>query len=215
MTTKLIAALLFVGLNLYTYRYLASEDFIPPRSTFESVPMQVGDWRCDGSEIMDEETLDRLGVTDYLLCNYVGTGDGRWVNVYAGYHERQVRSDSAGETIIHPPEHCLPGSGWDIIQSDVVPIDFGIPGEAKRVIIAKGNQRNLVYFWYQSHGRVIARNHEKVLYMFLDRALEGRTDASLLRFTVPIGAGGEAAAEETFRELASLLTPILSTHIPQ
>ena len=27
-------------------------------------------------------------------------------------------------TAIHPPEHCLPGSGWDVIDSQVVPIEF-------------------------------------------------------------------------------------------
>lgn len=215
MTAKLVVALCFLGLNLYTYRYLASEDFIPQRTGFQTMPLRVGDWRCEGPETMEDEIRARLGVTDYLLCNFIDSSQQRWANVYAGYHERQVRSDAAGETMIHPPEHCLPGAGWDIIQNDVVDVDFGIPGEAKRVIIAKGEQRALVYFWYQTHSRVIARNHEKAFYMFMDRALERRSDGALIRFTVPIGREGEAAADATIHELASLLMPPISSHLPE
>ncbi|MGY8736395.1 MAG: exosortase C-terminal domain/associated protein EpsI, partial [bacterium] len=123
-------------------------------------------------------------------------------------------------TAIHPPEHCLPGSGWDVIDSQVVPINFlaeagaGPAGEAKRFIIAKGNQRSLVYFWYHSRGRVIARSHHKIFWMFLDRARLGRTDGSLVRFTVPIQFGDEEAAEATFQEFARTVTPLLSDYVP-
>jgi EpsI family protein len=91
---------------------------------------------------------------------------------------------------------------------------MGFGGEARRVIIAKGNSRNLVYFWYQSRGRVIARNHEKVLYMFLDRATKRRTDGSLVRFTIPVIHGDEAAAEQVFQSLAQSITPFLPDYIP-
>ena len=87
-------------------------------------------------------------------------------------------------------------------------------GEAKRFVIAKGNQRALVYFWYHSRGRVLARNHHKILYMFLDRARSGRTDGSLVRFTIPIRFGDEDAAEATFREFAGTITPMLSEYVP-
>jgi len=218
--SKLLVALIFVGLNFYTYRFFASEDFIPDRQSFSSFPLSVDDWHCEAAEEMTDDILTRLGVTDYMLCNYVkpaGDEDGdprAIVNFYNGYHSTQTRSASGTETVIHPPEHCLPGAGWDIIDSRIVPIDFGITGEAKRVVVAKGNQRSLVYFWYQSRGRVIARNHEKILYMFLDRATERRSDGSLVRFTVPIYHGDEDAAEKSFRSLASSLSLVLPAYVP-
>jgi EpsI family protein len=212
--TKLAVALIFIGLNLYTYRYLANDDFIPPRASFVSFPHQVGDWTCPSTEEMAGDVVDILGVTDYVVCTFVKSDGAAAVNFYAGYHERQTRSDAGEETLIHPPEHCIPGSGWDIIESEIVPVEHGIAGEAKRVVIAKGNLRNLVYFWYQSRGRVIARNHEKVLYLFLDRALERRTDGSLIRFTIPIEHGDVEAAEASFSSLASGLMPKMSEYIP-
>ena len=101
-----------------------------------------------------------------------------------------------------------------VIASDIVSPAWLPNGEIKRVVIAKGNQRSLVYFWYQSRGRVIARNHEKIFYMFLDRASSRRTDGSLVRFTIPIIRGDEEHAEETFRELVQQISPLLPDYMP-
>lgn len=212
--TKFIVALLFVALNLYTYRFFAQNEVFPDRALFSDFPLEVGTWKCSLAEEMSDETLTKLDVTDYLLCNYTNPDEDQLANVYVGYHASQTRDTGGHDNIIHPPEHCLPGSGWDIIQSDVVPLDIGIGGEAKRLVIAKGNLRNLVYFWYQSRGRVVARDHEKVLYMFLDRALSGRTDGSLVRFTIPIVHGDEEGAESAFRSIAQQITPILPEYVP-
>lgn len=211
---KLTVAFIFVLLNLYTYRYFASTDFIPERGTFVDFPLEVKSWNCRGLQEMSDDVLRKLGVTDYLLCDFFNPELNAVANVYVGYHESQTRDTGGSDNLIHPPEHCLPGAGWDIIKSDIVPLDLGFGGEAKRVIIAKGNQRNLVYFWYQSRGRTIARNHEKVLYLFFDRATKRRTDGSLVRFTVPVIHGDEERAEKTFQSVAQSLTPLLPNYIP-
>ncbi|MDE0885890.1 MAG: EpsI family protein [Myxococcota bacterium] len=211
---KLLVALAFLFLNFYTYNYFAKEDSIPDRGDFVEFPLEVESWSCSEVQIMSDDVLRKLGVTDYLLCDFFNPELNAVANVYVGYHERQTRDTGEGDNIIHPPEHCLPGAGWDIIKSDIVPLDMGFGGEARRVVIAKGNQRNLVYFWYQSRGRTIARNHEKVLYMFIDRALTQRTDGSLVRFTIPVIHGDEQRAEEIFQSLAMSITPLLPQYIP-
>ena len=213
--TKLLAALIFLGLNGYVYWQLGSAEVIPPRERFEGFPNELDGWRCGQRQTLDEKTQATLQVTDYIACNYYNEEIERAVDLYIGYHERQTRDrDSGGTSAIHPPEHCLPGSGWDVIDSQVVPIDVGPGGEAKRFVIAKGNQRALVYFWYHSRGRVIARSHHKILWMFLDRARTGRTDGSLVRFTVPILFGDTEAAEQTFQAFADTVTPMIDAYVP-
>ena len=222
MTAKIAAALVFLALNGYVYWYMGSAEVIPARAEFTHFPDRLDDWRCVQRESLDEETIDNLMVTDYLACNFVNPADQVSSHLYIGYHERQTRDrDSGKATAIHPPEHCLPGAGWDVIDSQVVPISLtrngvadGVQGEAKRFVIAKGNQRALVYFWYHSRGRVIAQSHHKILYMFLDRASQGRTDGSLVRFTVPIVHGDEEAAEAVFEEFAGVVTPMLDDFVP-
>lgn len=214
MIARTVVAIVFIGLNLYVFRYYATGEYIPERETFASFPLQLGEWQCDEQGDLPDNVIANLGVTDYLLCDFHNEETGGVANVYVGYHASQSRSVAGQETLIHPPEHCLPGGGWDIIQSEIVETDWAPGGEAKRVVIAKGNMRNLVYFWYQSRGRVIARNHEKVLYLFLDRATERRTDGSLVRLTVPIVHGREDEAERTIRELVDLVTPLLPEYVP-
>ncbi len=211
---RLAVAVVFVLLNLYVYRYFANEDFVPERELFVDFPLTIEPWQCNHLQEMSDDVLRRLGVTDYLLCDFVNPEIKAVANVYVGYHQSQTRDTGGNDNLIHPPEHCLPGSGWDIIKSEVVPLGFGMGGEAKRVIIAKGSKRNLVYFWYQSRGRIIARNHEKVLYMFLDRATSRRTDGSLVRFTIPVLHGDEDTAEKTFESVAQRLAPLLPEYVP-
>ena len=211
---KFIIALMVVALNFYIFHYFAREEVFPERADFVHFPLEVGEWNCVDVQEMTEDVLVRLDVTDYLLCDFRNSDEEGIVNVYVGYHQSQTRDTGGNDNIIHPPEHCLPGSGWDIIQSDIVPLGDGIGGEAKRMIIAKGNMRNLVYFWYQSRGRTIARDHEKVMYMFVDRALSGRTDGSLVRFTVPIIHGNEDKAQASFESIAQQITPLLKDFVP-
>ena len=136
---------------------------------------------------MEPKIIRRLGVTDYLSCIYNDPAERSSIDVYVGYHASQLRDKDNRATNIHPPEHCLPGSGWDIVDSQVVPFRSGnVDGEAKRFVIARGDQRQLVYFWYETQGRVIARNHEVIFYKFWDRARRGRSDSALVRLTVPI-----------------------------
>ena len=217
---KLLAAVLILGANIYVYHFMAREAVLPPREDFSSFPMTLGSWDCLGSQSIDEETLENLGATDYMVCEFRSTSSTVPVVVYVGYHATQVREEGggAGENSIHPPAHCLPGSGWDIIQSGNVPLDYpGFPVEAplvKRLIVAKGQERQLTYYWYQSRGRVIAEDWQKVVFVGWDRARRSRTDGSLVRFTIPIVRGDEEAAERAFQELAPQIVEHLGRYVP-
>ncbi len=219
--TRFLAALGFLALNFYTYHFLATKPVIPPRASFFEFPLELGEWACEKRERMDARVEIELGVTDYLICDFARRPSDL-VNVYVGYHATQVREEGGGskENSIHPPAHCLPGSGWDIIDNRTVRLGLaGLPdpeGTGKRLVIAKGAARQLVYYWYQSGGRVVSQDWKKILYVGLDRALRGRTDGSLVRFTVPIGrSSDEARAEAAFHDLAPLVLSRLARFVPE
>ena len=218
--TKLAVAIAFLALNYYTYHYLARQAVVPSRVSFQSFPMELGEWRCDAKQEIPPDVLGNLGATDYVICDYHRPGYGL-VSLYVGYHATQIREEGggAGENSIHPPAHCLPGSGWDIIDSRSVPLDVeGLPqhgARVKRLVIARGEARQLVYYWFQSQGRVIAEDWQKILYVGYDRATRGRTDGSLERFTVPIARDDEARADRAFQDLARQVPPVLAPYVPE
>jgi len=207
-----------LGLNTYVFYFMGSEEHLPPRTSFDAFPQTLGAWECPERHEMEAKIEKRLGVSDYWLCDYMLPEDEEIVSVYLGYHERQVRegAKSFAESSIHPPRHCLPGSGWDIIHAEIAEIALpGVaPAEVNRLIIAKGDQRQLVYYWYQERGRVIASDYWKILYLFWDRATRTRSDGALVRFTVPIGQGGEQEADSAFHSLANEMLPLIPEYIP-
>jgi EpsI family protein len=90
--------------------------------------------------------------------------------------------------------------------------------EVNRFIIAHGNRRQVVYYWYHSRGRIIAEDWQKIVALFWDRARIQRTDGSLVRFTIPLKRANEediARADEAFRDLASQIVPLLPAFIPE
>lgn len=216
--TKLIAALGFLALNFYIYNFFASEAVFPERESFSSFPLEIEEgWSCPELAGISDEVRDELGVTDFLLCDFRNAERREFVNVYVGYHASQVREGGSNENSIHPPAHCLPGSGWDIIRNDTVELGplSPVPGAtAKRLVIAKGKQRQIVYYWYQSRGRVISEDWKKIVYVGLDRATRKRTDGSLVRFTVPFRLGEDERAEAAFLSIAPHVLSRLPAYVP-
>jgi EpsI family protein len=217
---KLVAGLAFLGLNFYTYYFLATAEIHPNRTTLAAFPLHLGEWVCPAREHMTEDVERNLGVTDYLICAFVRPGSPDVVSVYVGYHASQVRKEGggSGENMIHPPAHCLPGSGWDIIASRLVTLDLpglpGAPAEVNRLVIAKGDQRQLAYYWYQERGRVIARDWQKIVSLFTDRATRQRTDGALVRLTAPVIRGDEERTEAAVLAVAAELVPRLTAYVP-
>ena len=213
---KVAAALAFLMLNFYTYNYLARDAVIPPRTSFDEFPLKLDLWSCQQRAQVSQDVWDELGATDLFICDY--RRPGALISLYVGYHASQVREQGggSGENSIHPPAHCLPGSGWDIIDNRTVDLDFeDMPGAtAKRLVVARGKARQLVYYWYQSRGRVISQDWEKILYVGWDRATRGRTDGSLIRFTIPILRGDDESAEQAFRDFAPRVLGLLDDFVP-
>ncbi|MDJ0868587.1 MAG: EpsI family protein [Myxococcota bacterium] len=218
---KVAVAFAFLALNFYVYHYFASEEVHPPRTAFSAFPLELGEWRCGESVEMEEKVEANLGVTDYLLCEYRREDPRARVSLYVGYHASQVRKEGggAGENSIHPPKHCLPGSGWNIIAHELVPLEVpGLPepgAPVNRLVIAKGEKRQLVYYWYQSRGRVVAEDWKKIVLMSWDRARLNRTDGSLVRFTAPVRREDLERADGHVLDLASRVLPRLSEFVPE
>ncbi|MGW8266770.1 MAG: exosortase C-terminal domain/associated protein EpsI [Longimicrobiales bacterium] len=205
------AALFLAGAGLVTGMVAPQLD-MPLQAPLDAViPMTLIGLPGEDQEISESEARV-AGFDDYLLRTYAGTeGSGAdWVSLYVGYYESQTQ----GRTI-HSPKNCLPGSGWEPLQSTVaaVPLTDGSAVQVNRYILQRENERALVLYWYQGRGRV-AHNEYAVKYDLLkDAALRRRTDEALVRVVVPV-TDSEDAAFARARAMAEVVIPALEEALP-
>ena len=90
------------------------------------------------------------------------------------------------------------------------------PITVNRYVIRKGIDRQLVIYWYQSHGRAVASEYTSKVYMVLDAMRTNRTDAALVRVITPLpeDPAGQAAAEARAIEFVKGLAPALPDYLP-
>ncbi len=81
-----------------------------------------------------------------------------------------------------------PGGGWTISSLTRVPLDNGKapPTIVNRAVIAKGEHKQLVYYWFRQRGMEIADEMRLRLLLFCDGLFENRTDVALVRLTTPV-----------------------------
>jgi EpsI family protein len=188
----------------------------PERSLLVNFPMALGDWRGVQLPPFTPSALAVLGLNDYLTRNYIGP-DRTGVNLYIGYWESQRQGDT-----IHSPLNCLPGAGWEPLSQTImsVPDSRGAAGASipvNRVVVQKGLDREMVLYWYQSHGRIIASEYSSRFYLAVDAVRLNRTDGAIVRIVAPI-AGDSPDAEQRAQDLSvrfiADVLPALAPYLP-
>jgi EpsI family protein len=196
---------------------LTRSEATAPRKPLSTLPLSVGQWQGVEGPALDEKTRAVLAVDEYISRRYKAPGQP-WVSLYVGYY----RSQRQGQTM-HSPLNCLPGSGWEPVERGrvLVPAPAGggaQPGSAEvnRLIIQKGLDRQLVLYWYQAHGRIVASEYWGKIYTVVDAVRLNRSDGSLVRVIVPISAQDasvEQAAERAALGFITEILPALSKHL--
>jgi EpsI family protein len=202
---------------LLTAGYLAhasrSEE-TPARVPFSRFPMSVTEWTGRTAPDFDPKVMAALGVDEYVNRVYV-RGD-QAAHLYVGYYRSQREGSQ-----IHSPMNCLPGAGWLPVETGVVTLPVGTssarPAVVNRYLIQKGLDRQVVLYWYQSHGRVVASEYWSKVYLVLDSMRLNRTDAALVRVIVPIDDNRrtpESSAGDAALDFAGAIAPLLGSYLP-
>jgi hypothetical protein len=90
-----------------------------------------------------------------------------------------------------------------------------IPFPANRYVIAKGDDRQLVVFWYSVRGRRVAAQDWMNAYLALDSLRLSRTDNAMIRMNTALQPGERPAdAERRLLSFAGLVNPLLKNYIP-
>ena len=184
----LLGAVATVGIDRQTTMSLRAE-------LRDAVPVEIAGLASRDIVISDQE-VRVAGVTSYLMREYVSPvadvdSAGAAFSVYVGYYASQTQ----GKTI-HSPKNCLPGAGWEALQSQRVMLDTptgAVP--INRYLLQRDEQQALVVYWYQGRGRIESNEYLVKAQLLRDAALRGRTEEALVRIVVPIVTTEDAAYE--------------------
>jgi EpsI family protein len=161
---------------------------------------------------IDQESLDVLGPGDFLSRAYTQSGRSLPIGLFIGYFPSQ----RTGVTI-HSPKHCLPGAGWAFESSQYIDLKDtnGKPHRVGEYIIANGDSRQFVIYWYEAHGRSVANEYLAKMFLVADAMKLNRTDGALVRVTTSIDAAeGADAARSRAESFVAQLAPMLPRFIP-
>lgn len=164
----------------------AREEITPARQSFSEFPLLKNGW-IGREALIEDRVLDSLRLTDYVIADYVHTERPIPVNLYIAYYESQ-RNGAA----IHSPRSCIPGGGWEISELTQLNLSdaLGMDGpDVNRAVIQLGEEKQLVYYWFQQRGRTITNEYLAKWYLFQDSLTMSRSDGSLVRLITPMAPG--------------------------
>jgi EpsI family protein len=212
----LVAACLLAGAGIIAHA--SKSERVPPREPLATFPMQIGAWEGQSSDRFDQRVLTVLGVDEYVNRVYTAAGRNA-VGLYVGYYNSQRQGDT-----MHSPLNCLPGAGWEPVSHERIALNVWgrasaqPPVTVNRVLIQKGLDRQVVVYWYQSHGRVVASEYWGKIYTVLDAIRLNRTDAAMIRVISPVAGGDDAATAAASRaatDFVQAIFPLLGRYLPE
>ncbi|MGA1863743.1 MAG: exosortase C-terminal domain/associated protein EpsI [bacterium] len=206
-----VSIILIIGTILLNL--LPNSRVIPIKKPLESFPRKIGDWAFSERVIFSDKISNFLGVDDYIEFKYMSP-ENKKIDLYVSYFSRQKEGKG-----FHSPKNCMPGSGWDIVQSEPVKLRIShskpITIEINKMLIQKGSERAIVFYWFQSRGRFIRSEYMQKIYLVLDSILKHRTDGSFVRLMTFIGKGEMGQKEMDYlKEFTEQVIHILKEYIP-
>ena len=157
-----------------------------PGYTHTPIPVDTNSQRVAGMD----EYVNRVYAQDTLQV----------FSLYVGYYTYQTQGKS-----IHSPRNCLPGAGWEPVESGTLPI-ASAPGTGSRdmnkYVLANQGSYAAVYYWYQGRGRIESNEYTVKVNLMRDAALYGRTEEALVRLVVPLRTRTDRSTDHIKAEIA-------------
>ncbi len=193
--------------------YAASRrENVPISRPLDQLPRRFDQWQLARDDSIEKEVLAVLKADDVVERTYVDPVRNRAASLFVAFFKSQ-RSGQAP----HSPKNCLPGSGWVPSASDVVAI--AVPGRpdpirVNRYVVSKGDDKSIVFYWYQSRNRVIASEYRAKFFLVADAIHYNRSDTTLVRVVVPVFQNDLAKATADGEEFVRSFFPVLRSYLP-
>jgi EpsI family protein len=201
----------FLLLQAGMFYGMSRSEKTPVAPGLENFPKQLAGWSSYQEGVIEPEVQEVLKADGLLTRMYSNPDRRALANIFIAYFATQ----RTGQTP-HSPKNCLPGSGW--VPSEASDFAVEVPGRAEPVrvnhyVVAKGTEKSVVLYWYQTPYRVIASEYAAKVYLVADSVRHNRTDTALVRIVVPVADGEEKATGDAI-SLMQAAFPHLEEYFP-
>ena len=198
--------LILQGIVFYSVALRAENT--PAASPLSAFPTDISGWKMYKDVQIEQETLDILKADDTLNRIYISPERNASTFLFVAFFKTQRYGQSP-----HSPKNCLPGNGYEPIESGLISV--AIPGRSEpvrvnRYLTARGEEKSVTLYWYQSHDRIIAGEFAARLMLIADSIRYHRSDTSLVKIVVPVRDGDADAATRTAVEfMKAVFSPLV------
>jgi EpsI family protein len=209
---RVLIIITLLAVTWYTLQTTSQVTATPIKKSLSLFPHQIADYHLSNSFQSSAGVIEMLGVDDYIQYNYIDEAN-TYINLYAGFYKAVGVSGS-----YHSPKNCLPGGGWGIDTIKKVVLETGIENKKQSIVsemlIRNGAEYQVVLYWYQNRGRIIASEYWEKVYLVLDALFKGRRDGTFVRIMTVAQDGDIKGAEARVKSFAEQVMPLLDQYLP-
>jgi EpsI family protein len=207
-----IVTVILVLQGIVFYAVALRAESTPATSPLAGFPTDIAGWRMYQDVKIEKETLDVLKADDTLNRIYLSPARNANVYLFIAFFKTQRYGQAP-----HSPKNCLPGNGFEPIESG--PIAVAVSGRAEpirinRYLTARGDEKSVTLYWYQSHDRIIAGEFSAKFWLIADSIRYHRSDTSLVKVVVPVRNGDANAATKTAVDFVKAVFLSLARQLP-
>jgi len=197
---------LVVALQAALVPWLAGTERVPAPPNFGKLPAAMGEFHLIQESPIEAEVAAQLGADRTLNRMYLGGAPPAAVNAFVAW----FRTQRGGASQPHSPKVCLPGAGWTPESTTEIPLETAAGTiRVNRYVVAKGGERAVVLYWYQTPRRVIAGEWAAKFWLAADALRDKRTDTAMIRILTWGDGKTHGQADLAARSFAREFYPLL------
>lgn len=211
LPVRILALALLLQAVAY-YAVASRQELTPTVTALSEFPQVSNGWKVEHDNPIEKEVQDVLKADDTLNRVYFNAERTESASLFIAFFKTQRHGQAP-----HSPKNCLPGSGW--LPTEDSKVSVSVPGRVEPIVINKyvierGDQKSLVYYWYQSHDRVIAGEFAAKFWLVVGAIRYRRSDTALVRVIVPVQTD-LTVAEKTGLAFVRAAYPDIARRLPQ
>lgn len=186
-----LLSFLFMSIALF----ISSRDVVNESeqdSLYETKRLPIQGWQ-EKPILSSRAVLDTLQANVTVFADYFQDGYGP-VNLYIGYYNTLEKAK-----LSHAPQVCFTAQGWIMTSNDKIDIMLGgYIKKVNRLVLVKGEEKLLVYYWYQSWQQVYDDLFQMKLSLLWGKIKKQKLSDegnAFVRISVPVSQGQNVSAD--------------------